>query len=263
MIRADLLVKEKLNISRQKAQQLLQEGAVTIDGVKVVKASQVCDDNAEIKVDSDSNSLKYVSRGGLKLEGAIKAFNINFDNIKICIDIGASTGGFTDCMLQMGAECIYAVDVGTNQLDEKLKTDKRVKCFENTNILNFDCPVKADFVTADVSFVSITKILCTIKNMLNENGRAVVLIKPQFEAGRENLSKNGIVRNKAVHKRVLKNVISQAQLNELYCADLTVSPIKGGDGNIEYLLLLQQENCLLDIQKLIENAVKENSNVVK
>lgn len=253
MKRADILTAEKLGITRQKAQQLIKEGAVVINGKTVKKPSEQLDDSAELSV-LENDALKYVGRGGLKLEAAIKAFGLDAKD-RVCVDIGASTGGFTDCLLQNGAKKVYAVDVGTAQLAEKLQNDSRVCCFENTNITDFVCPEKADIAVCDVSFVSLDKILSNISALKPE--KAVVLVKPQFEAGRENISKNGIVKDPAVHKNVLRKVISAAAENGLFCGGIIPSPIKGGDGNIEFLMLLGRENGYADTRYMTENAVKE------
>ena len=254
MIRADVFLKEKFNISRQKAAALIKEGAVTADGKRVLKPSEQIDENAEIKISETNDTMRFAGRGGLKLAAAIESFKIDVNGL-VCIDIGASTGGFTDCMLQNGAKRVYAVDVGTNQLVEKLKNDERVLCFEQTNITDFSCEEKADFIACDVSFVSLEKIFPEIKRLLSQNGCAAVLVKPQFEAGRENLSKNGIVRDTKVHKNVLTRLAGCAAENGLYCAGLDISPIKGGDGNTEYLLYLRQDVQSFDIRRAAEKVI--------
>lgn len=255
MMRIDMLLKEKYGFSRQKAQQLIKEGAVKLNGKTVNKPSETADENGVVEI-LENDVLKYVGRGGLKLEGAIKAFGLDISGMT-CVDIGASTGGFTDCMLQNGAKFVYAVDVGTAQLAESLKCDKRVASFENTDISDFSCPEKADFVAADVSFVSLSKILPHIDRLLGGNN-AVVLVKPQFEAGREHLSKNGIVRDVKTHKKVLERITSEASDCGLYCGGIEVSPIKGGDGNTEYLMLLERENKLRDIFADIKRVIEKS-----
>ena len=240
MMRIDVLLTQKFGLSRQKAQQLIKEGAVTTGGKTVTKPSLQVEENSAVEIAEDTDTLRFAGRGGLKLEAAIKAFDIKLDGLT-CIDIGASTGGFTDCMLQNGAKYVYAVDVGTDQLIERLRNDSRVSCNENTNITDFECEEKADFISADVSFVSLEKIFPEADRLLKASGRAVVLVKPQFEAGREHLSKNGIVRDVKVHKNVIKRLVSSAAANNLHCAGLISSPIKGGDGNTEYLMLLERE----------------------
>ena len=250
MERIDLLIKEKYGISRQKAAELIKEDAVSVNGAAVSKPSARFDDNADIKISDDNDTMRYAGRGGLKLAAAVESFKISVDGL-VCIDIGASTGGFTDCMLQNGAKCVYAVDVGTAQLIDRLKNDKRVFCFEQTNITDFACPQKADLIACDVSFVSLEKILPEINRLLSSDGSAVVLIKPQFEAGREHLSKNGIVRDKKVHKNVIARLVSAAAQNGLYCAGLDISPIKGGDGNTEYLMYLKRTPQDIDIKNKV------------
>ncbi len=199
--------------------------------------------------------LKYVSRGGYKLEKAIECFNIDLKN-KVCIDIGASTGGFTDCMLQYGAAKVYAIDVGKNQLADKIKSDERVISYEETDIRDTDLNIKADFIGCDVSFISIRYIIEKAAQLLADNGQAVFLIKPQFEAGREFLNKKGIVKDKRVHKRVINNVIESGKSAGLYIQNLSYSPIKGGDGNIEYIVLADRNSSCscIDIEGVIKSA---------
>ncbi len=256
MKRIDLLVKEKFNISRQKAAELIKEGVVSANGKTVSKPALMVDENADIKISDANDTMRYAGRGGLKLEAALKGFKIDLNGL-VCIDIGASTGGFTDCMLQNGASCVYAVDVGTAQLVERLKNDKRVFCFEQTNITDFVCPQRVDFAACDVSFVSLEKILPEIDRLLSADGQAAVLIKPQFEAGREHLSKNGIVRDTKIHKNVIVRLVSAAAQNGLYCAGLEISPIKGGDGNTEYLMYLKRSPQDIDIKALISGLLKK------
>ncbi len=256
MKRIDILIKEKYGISRQKASELIKEGAVTADGAPVLKPSAQFDENAEIKISEKNDTMRYAGRGGLKLEAALEDFKIKLDGLA-CIDIGASTGGFTDCMLQNGAGCVYAVDVGTAQLIDRLKNDERVFCFEQTNIIDFDCPQRLDFAACDVSFVSLEKIFPEIDRLLSKTGLAVVLIKPQFEAGREHLSKNGIVRDKRVHNNVISRLVSAAAQNGLYCAGLDISPIKGGDGNTEYLMYLKRVPQDMDIKAAISRLTEK------
>ncbi|MBR6400096.1 MAG: TlyA family RNA methyltransferase [Firmicutes bacterium] len=253
MKRVDIIIKEKFGLSRQKVQQLIKEGAVTVNKQPVKKPSQTAEETDEIEIADNTDTLRYAGRGGLKLEGALGSFGLDIGG-RICIDIGASTGGFTDCMLQNGAKCVYSVDVGTAQLARGLRDDSRVHCFENTNIKDFVCDEAADFIAADVSFVSLEKIFPEIDRLLC-GGCAVVLVKPQFEAGREHLSKNGIVRDIKVHKNILKRLVSAAAAHGLYCTGLVPSPIKGGDGNTEYLMLLERTPADTDISALIKQAV--------
>ncbi len=252
-MRIDMFVKEKFGLSRQKARQLINDGEVRADGKVVSKPSMQVSEDMVIEISEAPSALRYVGRGGLKLEGAIEAFGLELKGL-VCIDIGASTGGFTDCMLKNGASKVYAVDVGTEQLAQVLKDDERVISLENTNITDFECEEKADFVAADVSFVSLGKILPEISRLLGGE-RAVVLVKPQFEAGREYISKNGIVKGSKVHKNVLMRVIGQAEECGLYFGGLELSPIKGGDGNTEYLLLLERHRNTADIRKKVEDVV--------
>ena len=188
--------------------------------------------------------MPYVSRGGLKLEKAMNNFGVNVDK-KICMDVGASTGGFTDCMLQNGAVKVYSVDVGHGQLAWKLRQDERVVCMEKTNIRYVepaDIPDRIEFSSIDVSFISLTKVLLPVKNLLTDDGRIVCLIKPQFEAGREKVGKKGVVRDKAVHREVIEKVIEYAASIGFNILNLDYSPIKGPEGNIEYLLYLENGN---------------------
>ncbi|MDO4300775.1 MAG: TlyA family RNA methyltransferase [Clostridia bacterium] len=253
--RLDMYIREKLNISRQKAQELIQNNGVTVNGKIINKPSHKVSYSDEVVVNNTEKVLKYVGRGGYKLEKAVDIFNINIKGV--CVDIGASTGGFTDCMLQNGAEVVYAVDVGSNQLAEKLRNDKRVISMENTDIRNAVIP-KADFIGCDVSFISLTKIFPSVCNVLNDRGCGVFLIKPQFEAGKENISKNGIVKNPKVHKKVIRDIIGNAGEEGLYIKAITYSPIQGGDGNIEYLVYIDKTDSInikqSDIDRVVESA---------
>lgn len=203
--------------------------------------------------------LKYVSRGGLKLEKAINCFSVRL-NGAVCADIGASAGGFTDCMLQNGAGRVYAIDVGSGQLAEKLRQDSRVINLEHTNfryITREQVPDSLDFASVDVSFISLSYILPALRPLLKENGRAVCLIKPQFEAGREHIGKKGVVRDREVHLAVLQKIIALIAENNYSLLGLDYSPIKGPEGNIEYLCLIEksekpQNICETDVKQLIE-----------
>lgn len=233
-----LLVNKGLAQSREKAKAIIMSGIVYVDNIKEDKPGTSFDEKVNIEI--RGNILKYVSRGGLKLEKAIDAFNIDLKD-KICMDIGASTGGFTDCMLQNNAKKVYSVDVGYGQFAWKLRNDKRVVCMEKTNIryLNKDNIDDAiDFFSIDVSFISLSKIFSAIKNISFNKFDIVALIKPQFEAGREKVGKKGVVRDKAVHIEVIKNVFSYARENDFHILALDYSPIKGPEGNIEYLCYL-------------------------
>ncbi len=237
-----LLVERGLAPSREKAKAIIMSGIVYVDGNKEDKAGTTVSEQAVIEV--KGKTLPYVSRGGLKLEKAMQKFPIRLDG-KICMDVGSSTGGFTDCMLQNGAVKVYAVDVGHGQLAWKLRNDARVVCMEKTNIryvLPEHLEEAVDFSSIDVSFISLTKVLLPVKNLLTEHGQIVCLIKPQFEAGREKVGKKGVVRDKNVHEEVIQMVLDYAQSIELYPLALDFSPVKGPEGNIEYLLYLSKDN---------------------
>lgn len=231
-----LLVDRGLAVSREKAKAIIMSGIVYVDGQKEDKAGSTFEDTVEIEV--RGNTLKYVSRGGLKLEKAMEEFGLTL-NDKICMDVGASTGGFTDCMLQNGAMKVYSIDVGHGQLAWKLRNDERVVCMERTNmryVTPEDIPDQIDFSSIDVSFISLTKILLPVKNLLVPEGEVVCLIKPQFEAGREKVGKKGVVRDRKVHKEVIELVLDYAQSIGFVPLNLDFSPVKGPEGNIEYLL---------------------------
>ena len=242
--RLDLLLVERgLADSREKAKAIIMSGIVYVDGSKEDKAGTTFAENAQIEV--RGNTLKYVSRGGLKLEKAMAEFALKLDN-KICMDVGSSTGGFTDCMLQNGASKVYSIDVGYGQLAWKLRNDERVVCMEKTNIRYVtpeDIPDEPDFSSIDVSFISLTKVLLPVKNILQDKGRIVCLIKPQFEAGREKVGKKGVVRDRNVHIEVIEKVIEYARSIELTPLDLSYSPVKGPEGNIEYLLYMTKDEA--------------------
>ena len=239
--RLDILMMERaLAPSREKAKAYIMAGDVYVDGQKEDKAGTMFQETVRIEV--RGNTLPYVSRGGLKLEKAMKNFGVSLDG-KVCMDVGASTGGFTDCMLQNGAVKVYSIDVGYGQLDWGLRNDPRVVCMEKTNIryvLPENLQEPADFSSIDVSFISLTKVLLPVRNLLTEDGEIVCLIKPQFEAGREKVGKKGVVRDPAVHLEVIEKVISYAMSIALKPNHLSFSPIKGPEGNIEYLLHLKK-----------------------
>mgnify|MGYP000948825035 CR=1 FL=1 len=250
-----LLVKKGLAPSREKAKAVIMAGSVYVDGQKEDKAGSVFDEeSAQIEV--RGHALPYVSRGGLKLEKALKVFPITLTG-KICMDIGASTGGFTDCMLQNGAAKVYSVDVGYGQLDWKLRQDDRVVCMEKTNFRYMtpeDIPDVLDFASVDVSFISLDKILTPAYALLKEQGEMVALIKPQFEAGREKVGKKGVVRDPKVHEEVISRVVRHADEVSFEVLDLSYSPIRGPEGNIEFLLdIIPSDNLTRNVQ---ENAVK-------
>ena len=234
-----LLVNRALAASREKAKAIIMSGIVYVDRQKEDKAGSMFEDTAVIEV--RGTTLKYVSRGGLKLEKAMTHFGVQLAG-KICMDVGSSTGGFTDCMLQNGAVKVYAVDVGHGQLDWKLRNDERVVCMEKTNIRYVTPENIADriqFASIDVSFISLTKVLGPVKQLLTDDGQIVCLIKPQFEAGREKVGKKGVVREKSTHLEVIEQVIQFAVSQGFEILNLEFSPIKGPEGNIEYLLYLQ------------------------
>ena len=234
-----LLVKRNLAESREKAKAVIMSGIVYVDGQKEDKAGSMFDETANVEV--RGTTLKYVSRGGLKLEKAMTHFGVTLAG-KICMDVGASTGGFTDCMLQNGAVKVYSVDVGHGQLAWKLRNDERVVCMEKTNIRYVtpeEIPDRIQFVSIDVSFISLTKVLGPVKALMEPDGEVVCLIKPQFEAGREKVGKKGVVRDPATHREVLKMAEGYAMANHFTPAGLDFSPIKGPEGNIEYLMYVQ------------------------
>ena len=234
-----ILVQEGYAASREKAKAIIMSGNVFVDGQREDKAGTTFD-LSKIKLEVRGNTLKYVSRGGLKLEKAMDRFGIALDN-KICMDIGASTGGFTDCMLQNGAKKVYSVDVGHGQLDWKLRSDERVVCMEKTNFRYMkpeDIADVLDFASVDVSFISLTKILIPARSLLCDMGEMVCLIKPQFEAGKDKVGKKGVVRDPNVHEEVIRKVIDFADSIGFDILHLDFSPIKGPEGNIEYLVHL-------------------------
>lgn len=237
-----LLVKKGLVTSRQQAKAVIMAGEVFVNGEREDKAGTTFDEKADIIV--KSSKQKYVSRGGFKLEKAINNWPIDLAN-KICMDIGSSTGGFTDCMLQNGAKKVYAVDVGTNQLAWALRSNEKVVSMEKTNIryLTSDrVNDKIQFASVDVSFISLCKILVPARELLEENAQMVCLIKPQFEAGREKVGKKGVVRDKKVHVEVIQQVMLFAYNNQFDILDIDYSPIKGPEGNIEYLIYIQKNS---------------------
>ena len=234
-----LLVKKNLAESREKAKAVIMSGIVYVDGQKEDKAGSMFEDTALVEV--RGSTLKYVSRGGLKLEKAMEQFGVGLSG-KVCMDVGASTGGFTDCMLQNGAKKVYSVDVGHGQMAWKLRNDERVVCMEKTNIRYVtpeEIPERIQFVSIDVSFISLTKVLGPVQALMEPEGDVVCLIKPQFEAGREKVGKKGVVRDPAVHLEVIQMVASFAGSIGFEALHLDFSPIKGPEGNIEYLLHLK------------------------
>ena len=241
-----LLVEKGLAPSREKAKAVIMSGVVFVDGNREDKAGSSFDENLPIEV--RGSTLKYVSRGGLKLEKAVDAFALDLAGKK-CLDVGSSTGGFTDCMLQNGADHVIAIDVGRGQLDWKLRGDPRVTCMEKTNIryvLPEDIEYSADFSSIDVSFISLVKVLLPVRDLLNSDGKVVCLIKPQFEAGREKVGKHGVVRDRNVHAEVIRKVLRYAESIGFAVFGLDYSPIKGPEGNIEYLAYLAKNGETTD-----------------
>ena len=235
-----ILVNNGLASSRDNAKRTIMAGLVTVDGIVETKSGQKFDVDSEFKV--KDKLLKYVSRGGLKLEKAIQSFSIKLNGC-YAVDMGASTGGFTDCMLMNGALKVYALDVGYGQLDYKLRVDPRVINMEKTNIRYLDTTLieePIDFISIDVSFISLRHMFPVASKILKDTGAVMCLIKPQFEAGREQVGKKGIVRDSKIHVEVIENVISYASDNGLYPHGLDYSPVKGTKGNIEYLLYLRK-----------------------
>ena len=246
--------------SRQKAQAIIMSGLVFVDGKRVDKCGAQIADTAVIEV--RGKTLRYVSRGGLKLEKAMQCFPLTLQDA-VAMDCGASTGGFTDCMLQNGAKKVYAVDVGYGQLDWKLRQDERVVCMERTNaryLTREQIPEPLDFVSVDVSFISLGLIFPALRPLLADNANLVCLIKPQFEAGKDKVGKKGVVRDPKVHLAVLEQFLRHAAENDLTVKGMTYSPIKGPEGNIEYLGWLTAEageNCISDLHTLVETSHKE------
>ncbi|HJA67509.1 TlyA family rRNA (cytidine-2'-O)-methyltransferase [Lachnoclostridium sp. An169] len=235
-----LLVKRNLAPSREKAKAVIMAGSVFVDGQREDKAGAVFAPDVQIEV--KGHTLPYVSRGGLKLEKAMKVFDVDVRD-KVCTDVGSSTGGFTDCMLQNGAKKVFAIDVGRGQLDWKLRQDPRVVCMEKTNIRYVkpeDIGEPVDFSSIDVSFISLTKVLLPIRDYLKDDGEIVALIKPQFEAGREKVGKKGVVREKSTHVEVIEKVADYAVSIGFLVLALDFSPIRGPEGNIEYLIHLRK-----------------------
>ncbi len=258
MARLDVeLVRRGMAASRTRAQELIKSGLIYVDGEVCTRASRNAEEDTPIT--QVGEGLIYVGRGGLKLEHALKMQKIDLNGC-VCMDIGASTGGFTDCMLQNGAAKVYAVDVGHDQLADKLRADKRVINMEGTDIRRISPDMigrQIDFISVDVSFISLSHILPSIVRLLRRGGKAVLLIKPQFEAGKAYIGKNGIVRSKSVHMRVLENMQRDLARIGLCLSALDVSPIHGGSGNIEYLAVVRHsddEPIRPDLKKLVGQA---------
>ena len=237
-MRLDQYLAEKgLCKSRTAAQSLIKSGGVTVNGTPCTKSSADVSETDAVAIIGEQ--LKYVGRGGLKLEGAVNAFGIELSAL-CCLDIGSSTGGFTDCMLQNGAAKVYAVDVGTDQLDEKLRADDRVIVMEQTDIRTAQLLEQVDFVGTDVSFISLKQVIPHINRLLRSGGRAVALIKPQFEAGRQALNKKGIVKDEKIRRRVVEDITEFAVQCGFTVIGVTDSPVQGGDGNTEYLMYIEK-----------------------
>lgn len=260
-----LLVKRNLAESREKAKAVIMAGCVFVDGQREDKAGTTF--SPDVNIEIKGHTLPYVSRGGLKLEKALANFDVDVTG-KVCTDVGSSTGGFTDCMLQNGAVKVYAIDVGRGQLDWKLRQDPRVVCMEKTNIRYVtpeDIGEPVDFSSIDVSFISLTKVLEPIRNYLKDDGEIVALIKPQFEAGREKVGKKGVVREKSTHREVIEKVTDYARSIGFDVLELDFSPIKGPEGNIEYLVHLKKnlsgnlsETPAEEVQR-DQNDIRENA----
>jgi len=258
-IRLDQLVFERgLTESRERAKTTIMSGVVFVNGTRSDKPGTPTPVDAEIEI--RGQALPFVSRGGFKLDKALKVFPVDPTN-KICIDCGASTGGFTDVLLQHGAAKVYAVDVGYGQLAWKLREDERVVCLERTNVRYIDhelVPDEIDIAVMDVSFISIKLILPALKNLVKPDGDIVCLIKPQFEAGKDKVGKKGVVRDKKVHREVIENILQYVDEINLHCAGIDYSPIKGPEGNIEFLCWIKNTEGLskeeFDIDSIIENA---------
>lgn len=260
-----LLVQQGLANSRELAKAYIMAGNVYVDGQKEDKAGTKVTVTAKLEV--KGNQMKYVSRGGYKLEKAMDVFGIRLDG-KICLDIGASTGGFTDCMLQNGASKVYAIDVGYGQFAWKLRNDERVVCLEKTNVryvTHEQVPDEGDFASIDVSFISLTKVLPAVLGVLGEKGQLVCLIKPQFEAGREKVGKKGVVRDSSVHREVIEMIVEYVRTQSLGILGLDFSPIKGPEGNIEYLIYLDKSQSGMhedEVQARVDTVVAQSHKIL-
>lgn len=250
--RVDVVLAERGHCrSRSQAKALIQEGKVLLNGIPVTKPSTLTEEDDVLTL---TEGMRYVGRGGLKLEGALKVFPVRPEG-RICMDVGASTGGFTDCMLRNGAVKVYAVDVGHGQLDASLRRDERVTDLEGTDVRRLsDLPETPDFCTIDVSFISLRLVLPAVYALLSEQAECIALVKPQFEAGKANIGKGGIVRSARVHEQVLREVLGFAQETGFSVEGVCVSPVQGGDGNTEYLAYLKK-GCPLhtfpDVQTVV------------
>ena len=258
-VRADVLIVQKgLAKSREQAKRMIMSGDAIAGTMRIDKPGELLDADAEIRI--KENSIRYVSRGGYKLEKILDTFDIDLQD-KIAMDIGSSTGGFTDCMLKHGAKKVYAIDVGYNQLAYSLRIDERVVVMEKTNFRTMDVGIineRIDFISIDVSFISLKHIFPNASKLISDTGYICALIKPQFEAGKEKVGKKGVVRDEKVHEEVIENVLGLAKEEGLYPVKLTYSPIRGQEGNIEFLVLLQKENSEynFDIKEIVKEAHK-------
>lgn len=258
-----LLVEQGFAASREKAKAIIMSGSVFVNGQREDKAGSTFDP-AKSTIEVKGHTLKYVSRGGLKLEKAMAQFGIGLEQ-KVCMDIGASTGGFTDCMLQNGASKVYSVDVGHGQLAWSLRNDERVVCMEKTNfryLTREDIQDDLDFASVDVSFISLSKILLPARRLLKDNGQMVCLIKPQFEAGKDKVGKKGVVREQSVHQEVIEKIYTLADILGFQILGLEYSPIKGPEGNIEYLIYIEKnpeynEKTLEYTESIVEGMLQE------
>lgn len=256
--RLDVLVSRKTKLTREQAKELIQNGFVSVNSMKAYKPGQKYTQKVNIEIDTLQN--KFVSRGGYKLLKAINFFNIDIRN-KVCIDIGSSTGGFTDCLLQNGANLVYAIDSGKDQLVQSLKLHNKVISMEQTNIRNItkeNINILADIIVIDVSFISLTKVLGTAFSLLNESGECICLVKPQFEAGYKNVTKSGIVKNTKIHLKVLQNIHDHVVNLGFSVKGLTNSPIEGKKGNKEYLLYISKSSKTKTVDRNIFNKMAIN-----
>lgn len=251
-----MMVEQGLVESREKAKVYIMAGDVFVDGQREDKPGSTFAE--DVKIEYKGKPLKYVSRGGLKLEKAMQVFPVVLDG-KVCMDIGASTGGFTDCMLQNGASKVYSIDVGYGQLAWKLRTDERVVCMEKTNfryLTSEDIPDQPAFASVDVSFISLSKILPAAYAILSDEAEMVCLIKPQFEAGKDKVGKKGVVRDKAVHEEVINNVLAFTKETGFHILGLDYSPIRGPEGNIEYLMHISKKTPDTEFVPDVEETVQ-------
>ena len=256
-----LLVDKNLFESREQAQRAIMAGEILVNDIRITKAGTKVNDDADIRY--TGKNMPYVSRGGLKLKKAIDSFSIDFSD-KVVLDVGASTGGFSDCALKHGAKKVYSVDVGYGQLAWSLRSDPKVIVMERTNARELKPEMfqeKIDVITMDVSFISITKILPQFSDLISDDGLIITLIKPQFEAGKENVGKKGVVKDPNIHIAVIKNIVSEAEKAGLYAIKLDHSPIKGPEGNVEFLLLLDTKGEVRVDEEIIKQTVQNSQRI--